>query len=71
MKEARFEAFCPVEIGDIVQIGGRPRTVTDIMVLHVVKSNTVKFYYELDGDGNFVGLHFTPSQIRIMTREVP
>jgi hypothetical protein len=72
MKEARFEAVCPVEIGDKVILaagnipqgrlfvfeGPKEHTITDIAAVHYVKSGTVQFMYELDGNGKYTHIEF-------------
>ena len=78
MKEARFEAVCPEEIGDKVILvdgsrmaagnipqgrlfvfeGPKEHTITDIAAGHYVKSGTVQFMYELDGNGKYTHIEF-------------
>ena len=79
MKMAKFEAVCPVEIGDkvivvdasrMMAVGGNPQgnlflfegpkehIITDIMAAHYVKSGTVQFMYELDGNGKYIHIEF-------------
>jgi len=61
MKQARFNARCPFEIGDRIQDAktGRVRTITDILCLHFLKSMRIEFAYELDNSGEFVKIRNT------------
>ena len=55
MKFAAFNARCPFELGDKIRDeAGREHTITDIVALHSVKTMTVRFLYELDGNGKLV-----------------
>lgn len=47
MQAAYFEARCDVELGDKVWIAGETTTITDIKVIHHIKSGKVEFEFEL------------------------
>ena len=56
MVKAAFEAWCPFEIGDTLNVT-RPGTdererkiITDIVCIHSLKKQTVEFWLELDGE---------------------
>lgn len=53
MKQARFKAYCPYEIGDKIQFtkGDKKHemVITDIIAEHSVKTGNVKFRLKLDG----------------------
>lgn len=52
MQLAKFNAFCPLEIGDkvIVPWDKEIKTITDIACVHLIKSGTVEFELQLDED---------------------
>ena len=52
MKLTAFNASCPFEIGDKINVGGRVSTITDIMCCHYVASGRIEFRYKLDCFGN-------------------
>lgn len=58
MKKVEFNAFCPYEVGDKINMkcGSRSqvRTITDIACSHYIQSDKVEFTYELDGDGIYL-----------------
>lgn len=55
MKFASFNARCPYELGDGSKgTDGQGHTITDIVALHSVKTMTVRFLHELDGNGKLV-----------------
>lgn len=69
MESRFFEAFCPFEIGDQIRtqhvtVGEKGltkgeeqvQTITDIACVHYVRTEKVKFFYELDGNGKFIDL---------------
>ncbi len=60
MQIATFNAKCPVEIGDVIKDAntGRIATITDIACIHYVKTGTVEFRYELDGNGQYKRVEF-------------
>lgn len=63
MKFAAFNARCPYELGDrITDTNGQGHTITDIVALHSMKTMTVRFVYELDGNGALVGLVPEPQE---------
>ena len=63
MKSAAFNACCPYELGDrIAGTDGTGYTITDIVALHSVKTMTVRFLYELDGNGKLVSLIPEPQE---------
>ena len=63
MKFAAFNARCPYELGDrITGTDGQGHTITDIVALHSMKTMTVRFVYELDGNGKLVDLIPEPQE---------
>lgn len=71
MKTAAFNATCPYEIGDQIQVlqpvAGLMKkdgavymigkaTITDIACTHYVKTGRILFTYELDGSGEYIPL---------------
>lgn len=63
MKFASFNARCPYELGDRIKgTDGQGHTITDIVALHSVKAMTVRFLYELDGNGKLVSLIPEPQE---------
>lgn len=67
MNLTKFNAFCPVEIGDQLRdTKGRVHTITDIACVHYVRAGKVEFRFELDHSGAYSPIEF-PEEI---TREV-
>ena len=63
MKFAAFNARCPFELGDRFKgTDGEEHTITDIVALHSIKTMTVRFLYELDGNGKLVDLVPKPQE---------
>lgn len=63
MKFTAFNARCPYELGDRFNgTDGQVHTITDIVTLHSVKTMSVRFVYELDGNGKLVGLVPEPKE---------
>ena len=63
MKFAAFNARCPFEFGDRFKgTDGKEHTITDIVALHSMKTMTVRFLYELDGNGKLVDLTSEPQE---------
>ena len=63
MKFAEFNAWCPYELGDKFRDkDGKEHAITDIVVMHSVKTMTVNFVYELDNSGKLVGLVKEPQE---------
>jgi hypothetical protein len=58
MPISAFNAKCPVEIGDKVNLMGKQATITDIACIHYIKSGKVEFEYELNGNGQYIGFTF-------------
>ncbi len=65
MKIAAFNARCPHEIGDKVQIIDKgqdgalyitEKTITDIACTHYLREGRAHFTYELDGQGKYIQL---------------
>lgn len=72
MVTAQFNAYCPFEIGDkfLDQSSERVYTITDIMCVHIVRTGTVKFRYELNYSGRFVELECVKRQEKPPTRSM-
>lgn len=51
MRKAAFMAVCPFELGDSILKNGTRKTITDILVVHSLKTGQVIFLYELDNSG--------------------
>ena len=63
MKFTAFNARCPYELGDRIRgTDGQGHTITDIVALHSVKTMTVRFLYELDGNRKLVVLIPEPQE---------
>lgn len=63
MKLAAFNARCPYELGDSFKGNdGKAHTITDIVALHSLKTMSVRFLYELDGNGKLVDLILEPQE---------
>lgn len=63
MKFTAFNARCPYELGDSFKgTDGQAHTITDIVALHSVKAMSVRFLYELDGNGKLVDLVPKPQE---------
>ena len=63
MKFTAFNARCPYELGDSFKgTDGQAHTSTDIVALHSVKAMSVRFLYELDGNGKLVDLVPKPQE---------
>lgn len=59
MQIAAFRACCPFEIGDTVKDRtGQHKTITDIIVIHRVKTGSTEFVFELDNSGKLVKIKF-------------
>lgn len=56
MKIAKFNAFCPFELGDQIVLKNEMRIITDIVTWHSLKNQTVTFLYELDNNGQYLNL---------------
>lgn len=54
MRMARWNAFCPLEIGDIIKdAAGIVHEVTDIAAVHYARAGKVAFYIEFDYSGKY------------------
>ena len=63
MKFASFNGGCPYELGGGSKgTDGQGHTITDIVALHSVKTMTVRFLHELDGNGKLVSLILEPQE---------
>lgn len=54
MQLTRFNAYCPLEVGDrILDTAGQVHTITDIACIHYVRGGNVEFRFELDHSGYY------------------
>ena len=54
MKVSAFNATCPFELGDRVDIDSSIHTITDIVCCHYIKAGKIVFAYELDNSGKYI-----------------